>query len=61
VKRATLQFSIMVEMLDFEKTTSKYGLIKAYSRLTVKRYFEEADIKIAKGGFNAIVIEEEPQ
>jgi hypothetical protein len=58
MKKVTRQFSTM---LDFEKITVRYGRIKDYSRLTVKGYIEEADIELAKAGFNAIVIEGEPE
>jgi hypothetical protein len=58
MKEVTLQFSTILEMLDFEKTARTFGRIKDYYSLTIKGYFREVEIEVAKTGYKAIVIEE---
>jgi len=54
----TLRFPSILELLDFQTKTKTYGVDIDYGRLTMTGFFEDADVELAKEGFQAVVIEE---
>lgn len=59
MKKATLQFQTILELLDFELLLKTEGHQIDRGHFIISGYFEEADIELAKAGYKATVIEED--
>jgi hypothetical protein len=58
MKKATLKFSTILELIDFQSLLGYDHHQVDRTHLTISGQFEHADIELAKAGFKAIVIEE---
>lgn len=58
MKKAKLQFSSIVDLIDFETETRTFGSYKDFYRLTISGYFTEAQIELAKAGYKATIIKD---
>ena len=58
MKQVTLQFSTILQLLDFHSLVADEDPEIDNTRLTIKGRLEEADIELAKIYYNAIIIDE---
>lgn len=58
MKSATLKFSTILELIDFQSLLDHGHHEVDRNHLTISGQFDQADIELAKAGFKAIVIEE---
>ena len=59
MKKVSILFKSVIDMLDFESVIAGRTHESDHARLTIFGDFEEADLELAKAGYGAEIIEED--
>lgn len=57
MKKVVLQFKSILDLTDFVAVIGKHDHVIDHVHLTICGYFEEADIELARAGYNAVASE----
>ncbi len=58
MKRTTLQFPTIIELIDFELTVYPKDIYTNKKQVTLTAHFTEAETALAIAGFQAVIVEE---